>query len=306
MSWLTIAIGAYFLTAVNSIIDKFLLRRSIPSPLAYSFYVGLFSAFVIILIPFFGLEWPGLYQFSVALTVGAIYLFALIAFFYALKKDEASRVVPLVGAMTPVFILIMSHLFFGGKVSMNDFTVMSFLVMGGFLISYKKDIHCGILEFKKYSCVQGLQFSILASFFFAIFFVLAEYVFSHQDFMSGFIFTRLGSFALALLLLLVPFYKRAIQKTTKRVGKGAGGLFVANKTLAGVAFLLVNYAIASGGNPALVNALEGVKYIFVLAIALVLSLKFPNIIRERISVPDIIQKSSAIVLIFFGIFLLFD
>ncbi len=306
MSWLFITIGAYFLTAVNSIIDKFLLRKSIPNPLTYSFYVGIFSAFVLILIPFFGLLWPGFYHFFVALSVGVVYLFALIAFFYALKKDEASRVVPLVGAITPVFILIISHLFLVESFSVNDAIVFVFLVTGGFLISYKKEAHCKILEFKRNSCMQGLKMSLLASFFFALFFVLAKYVFENQDFISGFIFTRLGSFLAALFLLFIPLYRKSIHKTTKKVKRGAGSLFIINKTLAGFAFLLVNYAIAVGGSPTLVNALEGTKYIFVLILALILSLKFPKIIKEQVSTHHLVQKSFAIVLIFLGIFLLFE
>ena len=306
MSWLFITIGAYFLAAVNSIIDKFLLRKSIPNPLAYSFYVGIFSAFVLILIPFFGLEWPGFYNFFIALSVGVVYLFALIAFFYALKKDEASRVVPLVGAITPVFILIISHIFSIESFSLNDAAVFVFLVTGGFLISYKKDAQCSIFNFKKASCVQGFEISILASFFFAVFFISAKYVSTYQDFISGFIFTRLGSFIAALLLLFIPLYRRSIHKTTKKVNRGAGSLFIINKTLAGFAFLLVNYAIAVGGSPAFVNALEGTKYIFVLVIALVLSVKFPKIIKEEVSTHHLIQKGAAIALIFFGIFLLFE
>jgi drug/metabolite transporter (DMT)-like permease len=306
MSWLFITISAYFLTAVNSITDKFLLRKSIPNPLAYSFYVGIFSAFVLILIPFFGLKWPGFFHFFAALSVGVVYLFALIAFFYALKKDEASRVVPLVGAVTPFFILIISHIFSVESFSVNDSFVFVFLLSGGFLISYKKEAHCGILEFKKNSCLRGLEISILASLFFAIFFVSAKYVFTYQDFMSGFIFTRLGSFVAALLLLFIPVYRRSIHKTTKKVNRGAGILFIFNKTLAGFAFLLINYAIAVGGSPTLVNALEGTKYMFVLVIALILSLKFPKILKEQISTHHLVQKGAAIALIFFGIFLLFE
>ena len=73
------------------------------------------------------MEWPGVYDFLIAVFVGVIYLFALIAFFYALRNDEASRVVPLVGAFTPIFILLMSHFFLGSGLSVYDF--ISFIIL---------------------------------------------------------------------------------------------------------------------------------------------------------------------------------
>ncbi len=303
MSWFFVAVVAYFLTAINSVTDKFLLGKHISNPLAYSFYVGIFSAFVLVMFPF-GVEWPGFYNFSFDILVGAIYLFALIAFFYALHKDEASRVVPLVGAATPIFILIMSNLFLGEIFGLREMTAFAFLVLGGFIISWHKNTTHDILNFKNYSLVSGISLTILASFIFALFFVMTKHIFNTQDFLSGFVFTRLGSVVAAVLLLLVPLYRKSIHKTTKKVNRKAGGIFIANKTLAGIAFFLVNYAVAIG-SPTLVNALEGVKYAFVFLIILIISKKFPHIMKEHVSFYSIIQKSFAIVLIFSGIFILF-
>ena len=51
MLWLIIAILAYFLFAFVSLGDKYLLKGA-PEPKTYTFYVGLFSIVVLILIPF--------------------------------------------------------------------------------------------------------------------------------------------------------------------------------------------------------------------------------------------------------------
>lgn len=82
-----------------------------------------------------------------------------------------------------------------------------------------------------------------------------------------------------------------------------GGLFIANKTLAGFAFLMLNYAIAIG-NITLVNALEGVKYIFLLLLVFIISKFRPTILQEETTFFVLLQKTIAIALIFLGILLL--
>ena len=77
MTWIIVTAIAYFLTAVNSVLDKYLLNRSIPEPVTYAFYVGIFSIFTLVLTPF-GFHWPGLWQFIAAILTGAIFLLALI------------------------------------------------------------------------------------------------------------------------------------------------------------------------------------------------------------------------------------
>ena len=57
------------------------------------------------------------------------------------------------------------------------------------------------------------------------FFVLAKFVFSNQEFISGFVWTRIGSFLAALLLLLIPAARAHYFHTTKTAGAKAGGSF---------------------------------------------------------------------------------
>ena len=295
ISWISIAIAAYFLTALNSVVDKYLLGRSIPHPVVYAFYVGVFSIFTIILTPF-GFEWPGWTQFGAALFVGIIFLLALISFFTALKTGETSRTVSVVGAMTPIFILILSAIISGDSLRGGEYYALALLVLGTVLISahrHKKDCPC--------LRITGL--ATFAAFFFALFFISARFVFDNQEFISGFIWTRIGSFLAAFLLLLMPSNRKLIFNMTKKVGVKMGGLFIANKTLAGFAFLMLNYAIAIG-NITLVNALEGVKYIFLLLLVFIISKFRPTILQEETTFFVLLQKTIAIALIFLGILLL--
>jgi len=243
--WLFVTIGAYTLAAINSVIDKHLLGKKIPEPIAYSFYVGIFSIFVVVLIPF-GFEWPGFPQFFAAFFTGAVFLLALISFFCALRADEASRIVSIVGGITPIFVLIFSIILFGSLLEMTDMYAFAFLVLGSILISLRRSKACGVFEFHKYSCARSIEMALLASVFFALFFVSAKFVFLNQPFMSGFIWTRIGSFMAAIGILFIPHYRSLIFSTTKFVENKSRVLFIANKLLAGVAFLTLNYAISIG------------------------------------------------------------
>jgi uncharacterized membrane protein len=300
--WLFVTIGAYTLSAFNSVVDKHLLGKKIPNPLVYSFYVGIFSIFVVALVPF-GIKWPGLYQFGAAIFTGSVYLLALYFFFSALKSDEASRVVSIVGGVTPVFVLVLSTVIFGTLLTRVDLYAFALLVSGSVIISLRKSKTCGVFEFNKYSCVRSIEMAFLAALFFALFFVSAKFVFLNQPFISGFIWTRIGSFIAASAMLIFAVNRNIIFHTTKSVKAKSGGLFILNKIIAGVSFLVLNYAI-SIGEVALVNALEGFKYVLLLVMAVIFTKWFPHVIKEQFSVLIVLQKTLAVVLIFTGIFLL--
>jgi len=304
MSWAFVAIVAYFINAVNSVIDKLLLDKNIPNPIAYTFYVGLFSIFVLVFAPF-SLVWPGFGQLMLSFLVGAVFLFALLAFFIALSKDEVSRIAPIVGAFTPIFVFILSFLFLGERLFWHQITAFIFLFAGGILIlARRKEHHLhNNSAFKKYS-LQKIEISLLAAFLFALFYVLTKFVFLGQPFVSTFVWTRVGSFLTAFLLILPKGFRRAVFHTTKNVGVRGGGLFIFNKFLAGIGFILLNYAI-SLGSVTLVNALQGIQYVSILFLAGIIVRISPGAIKEEVHHwKCFLQKITAVFLIGIGLVIL--
>jgi hypothetical protein len=73
--------------------------------------------------------------------------------------------------------------------------------------------------------------------------------------------------------------------------------------LAALAFIMLNWAI-SLGNVALINALQGVQYIFLLIIVLFLSTKFPKIMREETGGGILFQKIIGAALLAIGLYML--
>lgn len=293
MNYIFIAILAYFIFAIESAINKFLLNKALPNPIAFGFYTGLLSFFVIIFIPF-GFSLLSAYWLVVTLLAGAVFLAALIFFFKGIYQDEVSRLVAAVGGLTPVFILLLSFIFLGERLNQKELLAFALLIGGAVLISFRAG--------RGYK-LSGLTIAGLASFLFAIALVMAKYVFLHQPFFNGFIWMRLGSFLAAFFLLIPRRNRQLIFRAGRAVGAKNSFLLVGSKGLAGFGFILLNYAIASG-SVALVNAMEGIKFAFLFLLMMVFSWRFPHLLKEEIGSKVLVQKISAIFLISLGLIVL--
>lgn len=300
MTWILFAIISYFLNAVTAITDKFLLKKSIPSVAAYSFYVGLLSVFAVILIPF-GVVWPGWQTVLLDLIPGAVFFWTVYFFVVAVKKYEVSRVVTMVGGFAPIFTLLLSSLFLGERLGAMQLWAFVFLVAGGVLISFKEDKSGQ----NKRNLFLGIEISLVSAFVFALYYVSAKFIFSDgQPFISAFFWSRMGSFLMAVLILAIPAWRNSILGARKAAGAKGGSLFIFNKVLAALAFILLNKAIELG-DAALVNAIQGVQFVFLFGLAIVLSRKYPKVLEEHLTPAIIMQKIMAIVLISFGLALLY-
>ncbi len=304
MLWLIITVCAYLILAVVFLVDKHLLSAAIPNPKVYVFYVGTLGMLILLLIPFVGFYVPSPVQIILALSAGLCFIFSLYWFYKALNLFEASRVVPAVGALTPVFTFFLVYLISAGQESLTKQELAAFilLVLGSLFIVLKKD---------KMVNRQSLKISSVAAFFMALSFVLTKYVYLGQEFWNGFIWRSIGGFLMALLFfILFPeikkeiFAKKPKEKTYQP--KKTAFIFLTNQAAGASAAILQNWAIALAplAYVAFINALQGVQYAFLLLLAVILSLKFPQILKEEISSRILFQKIFAIGLIIFGLALL--
>jgi drug/metabolite transporter (DMT)-like permease len=114
----------------------------------------------------------------------------------------------------------------------------------------------------------------------------------------------MGSFIGALALLLIPSYRHLIfEKKRRTEAVHSLPLFLSIRLLAVIAFILLNYAIALG-NVALINALQGVQYVFLIFIILILSEQYPKILREEMSRKILLQKFIGVLMVSVGLYLL--
>lgn len=298
MPWLIVITSAYFLLAIVVLVDKYLLRGPIPNPKVYAFYVGGLGILTLFLIPFIKFLVPNLSNLVLSLIAGAIYFFALYGFFSALQRFETSRVVPAIGGILPLFTFGLTY-FLGEKETLSEFEVPAFilLILGSVLISFEKT---------KLITLKSLQISVLTAFLFGLAFVLTKFVYLTQPFWSGFIWMRIGGFLAALFFLFLKEVREELFKKRVSFKLKTAGIFFSNQTIGASAFILQNWAIALAAliYLPLINALQGIQYVFLFCFATILSLKFPQIIKEEISKEILFQKILAILLIGVGFSLL--
>jgi drug/metabolite transporter (DMT)-like permease len=318
--WLFITIGAYFINAGVYVADKFLLSKKIHSSIAYAFYVGVWSIFNVVLLFFAPWQAPSLQELALDLLAGFLFLITLIFWYKALHQSEASRVVPVVGALVPIFSFILSFIFLGETLSQQQFIAFIILICGGVLISIKQTkvyIYQKLVNRVREvvgdifgSVPAGVQptsrllvNSVTAAVFFAVYYVLMKYIYMYQPFVGSFVWSRLGSFIGVLLMLFIPEWRKVIfdQQKGAKTPKNLF-YFLTIRILAAAAFIMINWAI-SLGNVAIVNALQGVQYLFLFVIIILISNKFPKMLNEQLGGGVLVQKLIGTVLVCMGLYL---
>lgn len=300
MLWISVALSGYFFNSVSALLDKYLLSDRIPTPSVYAFFVSLFSLFALVF-AFFGFQFFGWQSTALFLVSGVLFLYGLVAFYAAVKRHEISRIAPLIGTVISLVALFVAYLssFSVGSTGFVQVLPLILLIGGGFLIAFDLPFRPGE-RIPLYVFVSGV--------FMALSLILLKLGYEEANFVSGLVWSRLGMFGAGLSLLLVPVFRREILAacrgilTTPRSTAGTGVLFVVNKTCAGVASFLISYA-AFLGPVSFVQALSGTQYVFLLALALPLSLRFPRVFDEKLLLWDWIQKIVAILLIALGLWL---
>ncbi len=318
--WLAVALSSYFISAGIHVADKFLLSKKFHSSIVYAFYVGIWSVFnavLLVLAPWM----PGIKELLLDLVAGILFLITLIFWYKALHQSEATRVIPIVGALTPIFSLLLSVVFLGEHLSEKQILAFFILIFGGILISVKQTkLHLIDKVIARARYFLGILFgepharhrpvrrmiinSLISAALFACFYVLMKYIYSTQPFIGGFVWSRLGTFIGTIFILLIPRWRDLIKKSQRKNKTPENFIFFLSvRLLASVAFILFNLAI-SLGNVSLVNALQGTQYLFLIFLVILLSAKFPKILKEELGRGVLLQKFIGVMLVSLGLYVL--
>lgn len=309
MSWVFLAAGAQLLNAVVAVSDKYLVtdEKRIPRPFVYAFYSCIVTAFWLVIyflgfIP--GLDLVGAPKFSnvsfpslevVALSFFAAYTFfiALVSLYGTLKRADTSDVMPVVGAVSAIGTFSLSLLFLNGHSSPDFLWGILVLAIGTFLVSH--------LRFSGNIAIATIHSGI----FFALHYIAMKGLFIVTDFDNGFFWSRIALILFALSWLLVPNYLELIKSQSKVTTKKTSALVLLNKIFAGVAGFMILKA-TDIGDVAVVQALDGLKFVFILVIGVFLSRFLPKSVGERDnSYKTIVRKLVYVTIICIGFILLF-
>lgn len=295
MTWLIIVIIAYFLNAVAAVVDKYLISKRVPQPAVYAFSISILGILSVFLIPF-GFTVPKFLMIFWSLVAGVSFTFALFFLFTALKFGETTKITPFIGGLQPIFIFILSYFFLQERLAANQIIAFAFLVIGTIFISYN-------FSGKKVFQENGLLYALISTILFAIFYFLTKFIFQSVAFIPAFVWIRFGSIFGALLFLIPSSTRNKIFNTFKsREGrkKGTSLIFFFGQICGAFSFFLINYAIKLN-SVSLTNALQGIQYVFLIIMVIILSKKFPYILEEKLTSKILFQKIVAVIFISLGL-----
>lgn len=309
MSWIYVALVAYLLLAVANLLDKFLVDNVLKNSKAYAFVACFLGSVIFLLAPWF-LEWPGWFWFFYNLIIGGIFAVALWFLYEALRRGEASRILVFIGGATPVFSIILSIIFFKEHFTANQWLGVLCLLIGVFVIAFLP-VHRSYLAriLNKLKLTQeikkgGLVIAGFSALAYSLYFVGTKYAYLDQSFFSAFIWNRLGATLFVLLFLIKKKDRLAILSIFKKSSPKQNKLLVIfNQGIGSLGFILQNYAVFLG-SVALVNALQGAQYAFLLVISTGLALAAPRLLKENFSWKITLQKLAAVIIISLGLYFL--
>lgn len=288
--WVMFAFLAAFIIAIVNVVDKVIIKDEMKDTKLAAVVMGLVAFVIYSIIGFFaGISFPGWNIFLLAMSVGVLDIFSIILYFKALKKDEVSRIVPVM-AVIPIFVLILAVLFLEERLLSLQYLGIFLIASGAFLISVREKLHKIVLS-------KAFWIILFASFLAAVSSVVAKFVLTPENIFNLLFWFGLGGGIVSgfVLLLHHPDLREKAQVGIKHL--------VWISALGVLASLSLVYSIANGP-VSLVLAIFETKPLFVFLLVLLFSRAYPGFLKEKMSKKIVVQKLMAILLIVAGSLLL--
>jgi len=287
-----VAIIAHSLIGISLVWDKVLLKRpETRNLLSYVFWLGFISIFGLALIPF-GFHMPSWGLAALAFWTGVIHLAANYFYYAALKAGEASQTLAIMGGFSPIATALIAIPLLKNPLGAGMLPGFILLVLGGFVMfgSERLDLR------------RVLPYVLLASGTFGLVNVLQKVVFDRTNFVSGYVFFTLGTFAGAVGLLLRKSWREQIFENSEKAEPSSRFWYFVNRFMSGVGSFLLFYAI-SRTSPAIVEGITGLRYVFIFLGAYGITKIRPAWLQENFRGVVLAGKAIATIMVVLGLIL---
>lgn len=301
MNWFLIALIPPALWSITNHIDKYLLAKffkggGVGALMVFSSIIGVFLLPIIV---FLHPEVMKLDSNSLLIALnGFLYILAVLPYFYALQKDEASITVPIF-QLIPVFSYVLAYLVLGETLTKYQMLGGIFIVAGAIGISLDLSEKRKV-KFKK----EVFWLMFLSSLIFALNFLFFKFFAIQSDFWftSFWEYVGFAIFATLLVVFVKPYREQFITvlKTNRIAVLGINGVNEVINIIAKIAF---NFASLLAP-VTMVWIVNGLQPFFVFLYGVLLTLMFPHISQENISKRALYQKLLSIVVMFIGTYLI--
>jgi drug/metabolite transporter (DMT)-like permease len=301
MNWFIIAIIAPFLFSISNYIDKYLVskyfKNSGPGALViFSSLIGLF------LLPIIYLFQPSVINIGLGFAVlmifnGFLYIITLIPYLYALQRGDASTVVPLY-QLIPAFTYGLGLIFLKESLTILQVTASLLIIIGAMGISFEYSL--GKFKINK----KSLLLMVLSCFLIALNLIIFKFVAIRESFWTTSFWEYIGFSICALFLLIfIGSYRKQFISLFKNNKFKILSINAINEIINIIGKIIINF-VSLLIPVTLVSVVGGIQPFFVLTLGVLLTLFFPDIIKEKIGKKYLFQKVFAIILMFAGVYLL--
>ncbi len=299
VDWTSIAIFSAAIFAAVNVIDAHLIAKRMPGLRAFLLPLVIIHAFYALLVlqlfPFpAGIGW---WPLTVAFGSTIIRLLGVTVMLYYMKKEEVSRIVPIVYSY-PVFVALIAMPLLGESLSSVQWLAIVIVVAGAATVSFRRS-PLGSMQWLGKAFFALLGSSLL----FALADIGSKYALNHVSFWNMFSVNGFCLFGVFSLIAFRPHVFRQLKNMKRRNRTLALQLF--NETLAPLAIVTLYWAL-SLGPVSLVSALVGTRPVFVAVYALVLGRFLPDtLLRSDSTRKMAVLRLGAIVMMFGGIAIIY-
>jgi len=292
MSGVTVAFLAQIFIGVSLVVDKIFFgesgeRRVIP----YVFWISIMSSFGLVFF-FFGFTLPSLTTIGLCFLAALSFLLMLICYYKVLSIGEATEAVPVVGGFAPLATYLAGSLLEFSPLNAAEAAGFSLLITGGFILFFSD----------RSKILKIIPWTLVASAFTGSTNILEKLVFHNtENFATGYALMKSATLIIGIAMLGVPYLRRNIFIESKDTSRDKRILYFVNRGIAGTGSLLIFYAIKLENHPAIVESINGARYIIVFIIAYAITKLRPDILKETIRGWRFFSKVTATLLILIGL-----
>ena len=295
MSWIYFIILAAFIWGISVIIDKYLIEKRVKNPLILTIFVRTASLIPLpFVLPFISFSLPGPVFMFFAFLAGLLAAVGVIIYYKSIHIEDVSIVIPLF-QFIPVFVLFLSFFLLNEVLGFFDYVGFAVMVLGGLIISTKQ-------LSRIFSIERVFWMVVLASVFYAISEVTLKHTFTNVDYWNAFIVFWLFYNGVILSLLASGKIREQAKSCIKKLGFRDKIIIFFVSIMSFIAHVFGKFAL-NLGPVTLVEAAMNMELVFIFLLAMVFTIFFPHIIKERFDRKTTVQKALGTVLIITGVLL---
>jgi len=297
VDWASVALLSAAVLGLVNIIDSHLVSRRMPSLRAFLLLIGIVHLiYASVLFSLFPLpEGMGIWPVLVAVASGILRTGAITIMLYTMKREEVSRVVPVVYTY-PVFVAIMAVPLLGETLYYLQWIAIIIVVAGAVMVSARRSPGGSATWLGR-----PLLLLFGSSLLFAMADIASKYALAFISFWNMFWFSALCMSGI-FLLSIRPHIIRQLSNMKQRNSTIA--LLAFNETLAPIGIALSFWAIQRGP-VSLVSTIIGSRPIFVFIYALIISRVSPMFLEYQPGKAMLALRLIAITMIVGGIAIIY-